>query len=527
MSEESRGAGTSSSSPLGTRPKDPLSVQARTLPPIQSAIPTSASYDAPQSTVTAPYAPMRPTPPSSTPPDQRTSRPIGVQNLLNPAGSESLYAQARRGNGGPTDSPPTPSSMGPTSRGVTPLLSTAGSGPSRSPVNVSLPTATAPLMGTYSGSSTRALTPRSPHTWPQPALSRGPPSGSIDARESPFLVPRDQQVTGHASGPATYTETVNTPSDQNTATRSYAATLPRVNSPPRRNSYSSSYPQPWQHYQRSEATNPSSRPAAPISQQSDSPGTQYSSYSQSTAPASLPSTTATGQPQSFFSNPFPTARSASTIPQAPFSSTKSFDVPTSSATAQSQYQMMTLETENGPIQVPVDVQAASKVADEKRKRNATASHRFRQRRKEKERETSESISKLEAQIREMAEEREFYQKERDYFQEMALRHRVPVGPRPPSPRRRRHATMGGSVTTEFPDGESTGRGGRQTRRRTTAYVPASGPPQPSPAEEASRIPSFEQISALPSEVLQSVNRSRPQGLSSYPPPSSYHQAPPR
>ena len=42
-----------------------------------------------------------------------------------------------------------------------------------------------------------------------------------------------------------------------------------------------------------------------------------------------------------------------------------------------------------------------------------ASHRFRQRRKEKEEETSDSISKLEAQVREMTEEKEYYQQERE------------------------------------------------------------------------------------------------------------------
>ena len=75
------------------------------------------------------------------------------------------------------------------------------------------------------------------------------------------------------------------------------------------------------------------------------------------------------------------------------------DVPAwRNAAAGSTYQMMTLNTENGPIQVPVDVQAATKVADEKRKRNGTASHRFRQRRKEKALETAQKSQKLEHRI---------------------------------------------------------------------------------------------------------------------------------
>ena len=190
--------------------------------------------------------------------------------------------------------------------------------------------------------------------------------------------------------------------------------------------------------------------------------------------------------------------------------------------------MMTLDTENGPIQVPVDVQAASKVADEKRKRNATASHRFRQRRKEKERETSDNIAKLEAQIREMAEDKEHYQKERDYFQEVTMRHRIPTAPRPPSPRRRRHASLGGPVVSQYQESEGNGRSGRQTRRRTSTYAPALGPspvsaepPPPMPPIHQG-MPPYERISAVPSEHIQGTSRMRPQG--SYPPHPgpSYH-----
>ncbi len=71
------------------------------------------------------------------------------------------------------------------------------------------------------------------------------------------------------------------------------------------------------------------------------------------------------------------------------------------------YQLMTFDTDQGPIQVLVDVQAASKMADEKRKRNAGASARFRQRRKENEREASQMIAKLEQQMKEANEDRDF------------------------------------------------------------------------------------------------------------------------
>ncbi len=154
-------------------------------------------------------------------------------------------------------------------------------------------------------------------------------------------------------------------------------------------------------------------------------------------------TNRTKQPQSSLSNSIPSSAHASAFLRT------SFD---SSSTAQSQYQIMMLDTAQGAIQVPVDVQAASKVADEKRKRNATASHNFRQRRKEKERETRESTDRLKAQIRKIAEERDdyreerdHYRNERDYFQNVAFYNHIPIESRPLSPRRRRHGWHDGTL----------------------------------------------------------------------------------
>ena len=508
----------SSSSPHDTKPRNLVPLQARTLPPIQNAIQTSASQDVFQRANTLPNAPIRQFPPSSTPPDQRTSRPIGVQNLLNPAGNDPSNTQTRQGSAGHFISPPTPSSLGPTSRGATPALPTT-SGQSRSPIEGSLPNFTPPSVSAFPAPGGRAMTPRSPSTWPQNTITKGIPSGTIDARQSPFVVPRDQPSSSNAPGPLSLSEMTTGPPTQQ---RPYAPSLPPApSSPPRRVGQESGY-QPWQGYARPPGLNSESQ--APVSQRSDSPESQYSSYSHTTAPAAMPSTVPPGQPQSFFSNPFSTTGPASTMSQTAFGGAKAFDMPTSSTTAQSQYQMMTLETEQGPIQVPVDVQAASKVADEKRKRNATASHRFRQRRKEKERETSDNIAKLEAQIRDMAEEKEHYQKERDYFQDVALRHRIPLAPRPPSPRRRRHASLGGQAISQYQD-EGNGRNGRQTRRRTSAYVPPTGPPPPS-QEPPLPMPPFERVSAMPSEHIQGAHRMRPQG--SYPSnPGPYNPRAPR
>ena len=116
----------------------------------------------------------------------------------------------------------------------------------------------------------------------------------------------------------------------------------------------------------------------------------------------------TGQPQDFPSSS--SAGLSSIIMQMP-PGTKAFEMPTSSTAAQIQHQMMELETEQGPIQVPVETQAASKAQDEKRKRNATASLLSRQRRKEREQETSNKIAKLETQVRKTEEDRDYFPKE--------------------------------------------------------------------------------------------------------------------
>ena len=100
---------------------------------------------------------------------------------------------------------------------------------------------------------------------------------------------------------------------------------------------------------------------------------------------------------------------------------------------------MTLDTDQGPMNIPVelDLQQASKVADEKRKRNAGASARFRARRKEKEKEASQTISGLQGELRDLIEERDHYLSERNYFRDLASRHGAQMLQRPQSPQQRR------------------------------------------------------------------------------------------
>jgi hypothetical protein len=125
---------------------------------------------------------------------------------------------------------------------------------------------------------------------------------------------------------------------------------------------------------------------------------------------------------------------------------------------QSSIQLMTIKSQKGHhVQIPVDVQAASKVADAKRKRNAEASARFRARRKEKEREASQSISRLEQQIRDAQEDVEYHCTERDYFKSVVFQQPGAERQyaRPTSPRLRRTSMppsiVGGSADSPYSD----------------------------------------------------------------------------
>ena len=345
-SQEPTRSGHSSGSPPDDNFATLTSFQAWTLPPIQNHIPDPASRTAFQQVQAAPSVVVRPSPPLRQL-DQRSSHPIGVQNLLNP-----LKAEMQ--------------------------------------VNTGIASGTLSEKTTGSTGSMKSQVPALP----------------------------------------------------------FARSFPRhqLNQEP-------AHSQP-QNCKREEAL----KPALPqLALPGDSPGTQYSPYGQISPiePIMAPSPAFTCQPQSSFSNSFPSSGPSSIMLQEAFGT-------------EGQYRMMTLETKNGPPQVSVDMQAASKFANEKRKRNATASHRFRQRRKEKERGTSQHISKLEQQIREIKEDREFYRGERDYFRNVATRApslaRLP--PRPLSPRQTRHISLGGP--TGYSNTQSQDREGRL---RTAAYAP--------------------------------------------------------
>ncbi|KAK1579469.1 uncharacterized protein LY79DRAFT_522597 [Colletotrichum navitas] len=114
-----------------------------------------------------------------------------------------------------------------------------------------------------------------------------------------------------------------------------------------------------------------------------------------------------------------------------------------------------LPGEEGGILIPVDVHQASKQADEKRQRNAGASARFRQRKKERDQEQIANLQKLEqrsrdleARLRDVTHERDFYRDERNRLRDVVLR--TPLSDMangPPSPTCSR---SGGSMAETSP-----------------------------------------------------------------------------
>ena len=394
--------------------------------------PSAAPQGIPQQAPSVHSVVIRPTPVSSSiPQKQRHSKPNGVEYLLNPTAEDTTSAGGRQHNGDETDFPWI-APIAATSRPATPPPASMKKRPSE---DITLPSISPTLMNLHHPLS-RSTTPRSPTSHKPYLIRSSPPTATINAQQPPAVFPRDQASALTRSGPLLPSEVVMAPS------MPCAAHPPPV--PPPRSSTRV-------QTQLGGTANPASRNSSPPP-----------------APFQL---TSTRKPPSHFSTPF--TGPTSMMPQLAFN-TEAFDAPTSEISGQSQYQMMVLETEQGLVRVPLDVQAASRVADEKRKRNATASHRFRQRRKEKEQETSNQISNLEAQAREITEEKLYYQQERDILRDILLRNRIPLPPRPLSPRRRKHALLGGPQTPETET--SAQNGGRNTRRRTVAYVPEGLPP---------------------------------------------------
>lgn len=404
------------------------------------------------------------TPP--TPSDRKHGHLLGVHSILNPL-DHSQQQSGRRRSASQMDSP----------------------SPVESPHSQNLP----PISRGPSAESTQSELSSSRHVHPlgkptqrprltlSPRLHKpanlgmlNPPTGTIDAHQTPFL---SAAIRPSDSGPSH--SALPTPPPVNRT--SYFPTAPSSSRSEVCHS-SANYPQsgsasPMTHY------SPYSRSASVISGYENS-------ASQGHWVAMPPST----QAQDGQSPSMAVGMEHNMIPMAP--------------SGQSSIQLMTIKSQQGhPVQIPVDVQAASKVADEKRRRNAGASARFRARRKEKEREASVSISRLEQQLRNALEDVEYYRGERDYFRSVtnqqpgAERHYA----RPPSPRLRRPSisvshptsptTRDGSEESYVGYEEESRDSDRNVRRRTNTYHPVAGPPpsefsNPASAPDTYSTPAF-------------------------------------
>ena len=399
-----------------------------------------------------------------------TSRIAGVSSILNPPHTDDL-AQNRRRKASQLESPASSVQSLPSIAATTQRPQPTSGLPGYSPsLQYEAPLERPPR---------RILTPRSPSLHRAASLGQlNQSSGTISAQQNPF--PASPHSRAYTIEPGT----------------SGAPPLP---TPPaiNRSGYGFSGPNPSEVARRASGGTYRIRGLS----SSASPSTSYSSYSQleQTSPAAQYVATSNANPptsQSTIGDPafgasMPTT---TTMGNLGLERQRTMGIPISASGGQNVYQMMTLETTSGTVQLPVDVQAASRVADEKRRRNAGASARFRQRRKEKEKEASTTIAKLEQQLKDLSEDADFYRRERDIFQ--GILSTIPGCERhlqrPPSPRLRRSSIpslsgyTGSAFGAPLPPQEQVQRSpeGRNVRRRTSTF---SLPPPPPPSTQQHQL----------------------------------------
>ncbi|KAH9868786.1 hypothetical protein J1614_007860 [Plenodomus biglobosus] len=392
------------------------------------------------------------TPP--TPSDRRHGNPFGVHSILNPQAELADQQHGRRRSASHMETP-----------------SPVDTQHSQSLPSISRPTSVDSTQDDHHPprsfrppsrpSMKHLLSPKSPklHRTQSHGLLNAP-TGTIDAHQSPFLTANTRPSDSMTLQPALPTPPVG-------SRPAYFPTMPPTAPTPPPNMSGTEIRRPSMNFRQSGSASPITQ-YSPHSQAASVASSQYDSQGSHGHHAHMHNAR-------HGSIPMETERN-SMIPMAPSS--------------QSSIQLMTIKSHHGhPVQIPVDVQAASKVADEKRRRNAGASARFRARRKEKEREASMSISRLEQQVRDALEDAEYYRSERDYFKSVIFQqpHSERHYARPPSPRLRR-ISVAPSIAPSSTDGVgSDGSYGdyddedayeeeRNVRRRTSNYRPPTGPP---------------------------------------------------
>ncbi|THY87593.1 hypothetical protein D6C92_07984 [Aureobasidium pullulans] len=444
-----------------------------------------------------------------TPVSPSVPRSVTLPSVLNPVTDDQATSNQRRRKADEIDSPrdraPILPPLGPTSHGPASL--------SRTGSNTPLPLLTEPL----NNAPRRMLTPKSPLRRAISLSHLNPSNGMMDAQQNPFPVsPRSRP---YSIQPGT----------------SGAPPLP---APP-----AISYAHPG-FIQTNHLARTASPESGSAQRYSASPSPDYSAYDQTSPPgdAHMPGYLSVSDPHR--------GRGLSMTPgtSAPHVS-DSYHVALNSGPGQNSLQMMTLKTTEGDVRFPVEVQQASRVADEKRRRNAGASARFRERRKRKEMEASQTISRLEQQVKEMTEDADFYRHDRDML--ASILSQIPGGrdhlPRPQSPRTKRNGSLPTHKSQEqYLDGQGNSPEPiRNVRKRGDSPIPQTyvhapmqshAPPPPPPAN--TMLPQHQmQVHQHTQMPLHSVHASPlpPSSMAhaamsasnlSHQPPPSIMQAPP-
>ncbi|KAI9746564.1 MAG: hypothetical protein M1818_000277 [Claussenomyces sp. TS43310] len=464
-----------------------------------------------------PYTVLTTSSSESQPPLPSISRGLGVHTILNPSEPQRVIESPRSRPSGFSQSPHP--MHPPFQRQGSPAVLPRESTQSQQPASLTTPSIEG--RGTHPFGR-KMLQPKSPRSVSLGARK----AATIDVQQSPFV----------PSGTRGFT------ADPGPSFMSEMPPIPRVpgmiqNAPPSLPQASGS---PADLRRRASVATMSAPSRAPFSQSASPSPSLTSSYSSQPSPVSRqqigPSAgTVPYFPGASFGAPMPGGAQGAPGSEGPYLPPDSVYVESSGPGQSSNFKMMSIAAEGGGhFYVPVDVQAASKVADEKRARNAGASARFRERKKAKEREASTNIQKLEQQTRELErkareleQERNFYRGERDRFREIVYMNpstRDLATQAPPSPRHTRAQTQTRVPTFVAPPASASyvdpagglsqekDASGRPPRRRrmdapgeyTYAQLGPSSPP-PLGASFASNQP----LSGLPPLGVENVSASGP------------------
>jgi hypothetical protein len=388
------------------------------------------------------------TPP--TPSDRRHGNPFGVHSMLNPQAEIIEQQRDRRRSGSQMESPSPVETQH------------SHSLPSISRPNSVDSTRSTPDEQNYPRLFQQPARPPIRHAM-SPKLHRTrslnvlkPPTGTIDATQSPFLTANTRPSEIPTTQPAL-------PTPPAAGRPHYFHVPPAAPTPPPGMMHT--------EIRRPSANFPQSGSASPIP--------QYSPYSQ---PASVASSQYDAQSTQGQYGPGPgfTPSQNSRHGSVSIETDHSSMIPMA-ASSQGSVRLINYKGHK----IAAETHSGSKDADEKRRRNAGASARFRARRKEKEREASMSISRLEQNVRNSLEDAEYYRSERDYWRSLAMQgHPERHCARPPSPRLSRQSvapsrapssTTGHGSEASYDDFEEESREEqRNVRRRTSSYHPALG-----------------------------------------------------